>query len=216
MSSRHRLSAARRGADAVTQQINLYQPGLRRERNVFSGAAMLQVAGVVLGGLLAMYGYAIWQVKGLDLERSNLVDQRDDVTKRVEQLSQKYPPKKQSKLLEQEIARLTAERDQSRRLIDILAGRTLGDTKGFGDHLEALARRHVRGTWLTEVTIGEGGQTVDLLGTALSPDLVPVYIQRLSDESVFRGLAFNMMTLQQASEEPSRVDFTLRTKVPEE
>lgn len=200
----------------MIQQINLYQPGFRRQHNVFSGVAMLQVAGVVLSGLLAMYGYAIWQVHGLDFERSKLADQRDATTRKVEQLSQKYPPKKKSKLLEQEVARLTTERDQSRRLIDILAGRTLGDTKGFGDHLEALARRHVRGTWLTEVTIGEGGQAVDLLGTALSPDLVPVYIQRLSDESVFRGLAFNMMTLQQASEDPSRVDFTLRTKVPEE
>lgn len=200
----------------MTQQINLYQPGFRRDRHVFSGAAMLQVAGVVLGGLLVMYGYATWQVHEFNIERSNLVDQRDAVTRSVERLSQKYPPKSKSKLLEQDIARLTAERDQSRRLIDILAGRTLGDTKGFGDHLEALARRHVGGTWLTEVAIGEGGQTVDLLGTALSPDLVPVYIQRLSDESVFHGLAFNMMTLEQANEDPSRVDFTLRTKVPEE
>ena len=115
----------------IHQQINLYQPGFRRQRNVFSGTAMLQVAGVVLGGLLAMYGYASWQVHGLNLERSTLADQRDVITKTVEQLSQKYPAKKKSKLLEQEIARLTAERDQSRRLIDILAGRTLGDTQGI-------------------------------------------------------------------------------------
>ncbi len=200
----------------IHQQINLYQTGFRRQRIVFSGMAMLQVAGIVLGGLLAIYGYASWQVHGLNLERSTLDDQRDAITKTVEQLSQKYPAKKKSKLLEQEITRLTAERDQSRRLIDILAGRTLGDTKGFGDHLEALARRHVSGTWLTEVTIGEGGEVVDLLGTALSPDLVPLYIQRLSDESIFHGLAFNMMTLEQASEDPSQVDFTLRTKVPED
>ena len=119
----------------IHQQINLYQTGFRRQRIVFSGMAMLQVAGIVLGGLLAIYGYASWQVHGLNLERSTLDDQRDAITKTVEQLSQKYPAKKKSKLLEQEITRLTAERDQSRRLIDILAGRTLGDTKGFGDHL---------------------------------------------------------------------------------
>ena len=46
----------------MRQEINLFQPIFRREKKVFSAAAMLQILGVVAVALGVIYAYGQWQL----------------------------------------------------------------------------------------------------------------------------------------------------------
>jgi pimeloyl-ACP methyl ester carboxylesterase len=79
--------------------------------------------------------------------------------------------------------------------------------------LEALARQHVEGTWLTRIDISGGGTALRLDGRTLASALVPRYVQRLSEEEVMADIAFNYLELQrppQGSEAPRRREMMFR------
>jgi len=194
----------------LNQQINLYQPIFRREKKIFSSAAMLQLGLVVLLGLMAIYGNAYMKIQPVSSQLSNLQAQRDRMRAQNETLLARRV-KTKSELLEQQVARLAIELEERRAVAAALASGTFGDTSGFGDYLEALARQHVEGTWITALSIGKGGASVDIAGNALFPDLVPVYIQRLSREPVFSGTSFNVLKLARRADDGTPVGFRLRT-----
>ncbi len=194
----------------MNQQINLYQPIFRREKKIFSSAAMLQLGLVVLLGLMAIYGNAYMKIQPVSSQLSNLQAQRDRMRAQNETLLARRV-KTKSELLEQQVARLAIELEERRAVAAALASGTFGDTSGFGDYLEALARQHVEGTWITALSIGKGGASVDIAGKALFPELVPVYIQRLSREPVFSGTSFNVLKLARRADDGTPVGFRLRT-----
>ncbi len=195
----------------MNQQVNLYQPIFRREKKVFSAAAMVQLGSIGLIGLMLIYAYSYLQTRSAVGDLARLAGEREALQQRVMQLGQQYPAKQKSMLLEQEVSRIEAEIEQRRRVLAALEGGTFGDPQGFGDHLEALATRHVEGTWITGVDIADGGRTVGIEGSALFPELVPYFIQRLSSDTVFAGSSFNVLNLKQVVDGRSRVDFVLST-----
>ena len=195
----------------MNQQINLYQPMFRREKKVFSAAAMLQVALIVLVGLLGIYGFGYWQSKNVDSDLLRLETERDSLKQKVGGLAAQFPAKKKSKALERKILDLKSQIEEHRLVAKTLSGGEVG-VGGFGDYLEALARRHVEGTWLRRVTIEAGGNQIGITGSAIEPELVTSYIQRLAAESIFSGATFNVLNL--AASDPdleNQVNFVLRT-----
>ncbi len=73
--------------------------------------------------------------------------------------------------------------------------------RGWSAHLEALARAHVDGVWLTEVGLQPGGQAVRLAGGMLHAALLKTYLSRLSAQPEFAGLGFRTLVLHAPGEE---------------
>ena len=195
----------------MNQQINLYQPMFRREKKVFSATAMAQVAVIVLVGLLGIYAFAFWQSRSVEIDLRRLETERDGLRQKVVDLALEYPVRQRSKALENQIAELKMEIERHRQIQQVLENET-GVSGGFGDYFEALARQHVKGTWLRGISIDGGGGRIGITGSAVQPDLVTTYIQQLAAEPVFSGVTFNVLNLEFAqSEFEDRVDFVLRT-----
>lgn len=196
----------------MKQQVNLYQPIFRKERRVFSARAMLASVGVVLAGLLLIYGYAHWQMYELRAELGRLEAQRRAATERLTGLEGVIPARGKSQLLEAEIGRLERELDRKRRVAAALEGGALGNTEGFSSYLTGLARQRVDGLWLTGLRISEGGERLILAGRALSPERVPVLVQRLAGESAFAGLHFNTLDMERTDDGArAGIEFVLGT-----
>ena len=195
----------------MKQQINLYQPMFRRQEKVFSAVALLQTSGVVVLALLLIYGYGQWQLYGVNKELGRLKQQQAAAAQGVIELGKRFPPKKKSKLLEAEVSRLATELEQRKLLQKAFSGGTFGNTKGFSTYLEALARRHVEGMWLTRISIGGGGSVLGVAGSTFTPELVPLFIQRLSNEPVMSGVVFGTLVMTRPESDPRRVDFSLNT-----
>lgn len=195
----------------MNQQINLFQPIFRRQKKVFSAATMLQTCAIFLVVFSLIYLYGRYQLRPAEKELSYLKKDISALTKKADRLEKEFAPRGNSKLLESEIARLDEELSNRKKVREILQQQSHGSAGGFSGYLEALARRHIEGTWLTEVNISNGGRFLGLRGKTLASELVPVYITRLSNEKLLNGKAFNVMEMSRSEKDKNELNFYVST-----
>ncbi len=171
----------------MSQQINLYNPIFLQKRKYFSAVTMLQALGLLLGGILAFYGYALMESRALTRVAEDTRKQLQAQSEQVGRLTREFSPQGRSKLLEDELARATVRLKQREDLLSVLRTGGLGNTDGFARYLGALARQTIPGVWLTGFTISGDEAELRLSGRVLHSDLVPAYIRALNKEEVMRG-----------------------------
>ncbi len=196
----------------MKQQINLFQPIFRRQKKPFSAATMLTLSTGFLLVFIGIYAYSLYQLKPVETKLGNINIELHRLSNQVESLVKKFPGKSKNKLLETEIARLSNELEKRQAIEKVLIQHSLENTRGFSALLESLARKHVQGTWLTKVSITEGGEALGFEGKTFSSELVPIYIQQLAEEKSFTGLSFNVLELHRSDKDPLDLDFLVSTK----
>lgn len=196
----------------MNQQINLFQPIFRKERKVLSFEALVQISGIVIAGLAALYGYGVWSNNQLANDLSSTKKRHDERITMLERISREAASHTDGDDVEQEIKRLEAELAAERYIVSILGKDKLGKALGFSEYLEIFSRRVVQGMWIRQFSIVDGGEHMLIKGGALSADLLPLFLQGLSEEPSLAGLEFTV--LQMAREEASRswIEFILSSK----
>ena len=207
----------------MSQQINLYNPLLLKQKKIFSAKTMAQAMGLILLGLVAVYGYAFYQIAILQLESENTAKRHDAVQVRLARISQQFGPRQKSAELEANLKRAEAE---LRALMEVQAALNqggLGSASGFSPYFKALARQAVEGLWLTGFSVT--GSEMAINGRTLKPGSVPDYIHRLSGEEVMQGRKFAMLEMRQpeavATKDgktlvaPRYIEFTLQSALKE-
>jgi Tfp pilus assembly protein PilN len=197
----------------MLQQINLYQSTFRKQEVVFSALTMLQAGVFFLLVFSFVYVYQAEKIKPYKTQLAAIEKELTELNKQVIAMETSQKSKGKSKLLENEIEKLSKELEQRERISIILASRSFGNSSGFSSYLESFARGHVEGTWLTDVDISQGGTLLGLKGKTLSSELVPVYIQRLAEEKSLQGASFNVMELARVEKEEgeSEISFLIST-----
>jgi hypothetical protein len=171
----------------MSQQINLFNPIFLQKKKHFSAVTMLQALGLLLGGIVAFYGYATYKSTALERVAAETRLQLQSQTEQVGRLTQEFSPQGASRMLEEEVARATARIKQREELLATLRTGGLGNTEGFARYLAAFARQSLPGVWLTGFAIGGDEAELRLSGKVLYSDLVPAYIRALNREEVMRG-----------------------------
>ena len=187
----------------MSQNINLFSPAFRKQRQVLTLNRLVVCLAVVLLALAGVHTYFQHEVAGLAEEwgaaEALLKAQRGYTDK----LKAEAAARKTSTELEAETARLEAELKQAREAMDALKGGVIGTQQGFAEYLRAFSRQSVSGLWLTGLTIGGGGE-IEIRGRTLSADLVPGYIQRLNREKVLAGRSFARLEMAQPKPGPDK------------
>lgn len=180
----------------MAQQINLFDPALKRQRNwlTLGSVATLAVGLIVAVGAL---GY---------VERRALVPltalsagneaQIKAVREQIMALGQQMANRKPDPRLEQEVAArrfLLATRGEVLTLLRKSVGEEAGPP--FADYLRGFARQAVPGLWLTAFSLEAQGGGMEIRGRTVDPALLPAYIRRLNSEPVFQGRAFAALKL---------------------
>jgi Tfp pilus assembly protein PilN len=196
---------------AVYQQINLYQPIFRRQRQVFSASAMLQATGVVAVALLLIYAYGLWQVTSLEAEAVQLEGREKAYAAQLAGLDPTSSQQRRSDI-ERQVAELNARLIEQQKLVEVLRSQPLGGTSGFSAHLTALARRHLDGLWLTKVRIRGAAHALDLTGKTVRPDLVPDYLVNLGKEEALAGQKFGELKIER-SEDGAEISFSVSSRL---
>ncbi len=197
------------------QQINLYQPIFRKQEKIFSARAMLQGGAMIVGGLLLVFAYASWQTAALNRQVAELERQRAQGQARLVELARKYPKRAQDPELASRAERVRTAVVAKQKVLAAMGGKELGNREGFTVQLEALARQRPPMVWLKTIGISDGGREFLLAGSALKPEQIPQYLQRLSTEPAFAGSEFRSFVMNRPEKGRDQVDFTLRT-TPEE
>ena len=181
----------------MMEQINLYQSMFRKQKVMFFL--------IVFSGL---YAYQTVQIKPYKQRLVIIETELFQLSAQVTALESSQSKKGKSKLLENEIVKLSNELERRELISNILSSRSFGNSSGFSSYLESFARGHVEGTWLTDVNISQGGASLGLKGKTLSSELVPVYIQKLAEEESLKGSTFNMMELARVEKEDSNPEIS--------
>lgn len=199
----------------MRQQINLYQPVLRRRPSLLSAAAIVPITLVFVLALAAVYGYGLWQRAGQRAGLAHLEQRHLQAVAQLEQLAGATGGSiAQGPELERRIAELSREWAAKQALLTALQSGAGGNRRGFGDYLEGLARQRVDGLWLTAVRIDRGGDSLTLSGRSLSPEQVPRLLNRLRDELSFVGKEFRTLSMNRPEDDAQALDFTLSNAPP--
>ena len=196
---------------AMQQQINLYQPRFRKQEKVFSASSMLMVLVAAMVVLIGVYGYAKWNVVALANENERLQQQQVKEIARLDGLSKKYPVKQKSRLIEQQLKDLQGEKKAKQYLVNTLSGRSIGNSNGFSSYFVGIARKHIKGMWIRRLELDNGGDVIGIYGSALEPELVPQFLQALSEEESFAGSQFQIFNMQRDEDNSAAIKFSLRT-----
>jgi hypothetical protein len=172
------------------QEINLYQPIFRKQRQIFSAATMAQALGLVTAALLAIYAYGWVKVGALEAEVAQLESREVALMTQLTRMDPALSANRRAEL-DTELKRLNATREGQQRLIEQLRVSPLGDTAGFSAYLAALGRQRTPELWLTALAINGGTRAIELRGRSVRPELVPEYMQRLGNEAALADQRFD-------------------------
>jgi len=194
----------------VTQD---YQSMFRKQQVIFSAVTMLQVGIFFLLVFSSLYAYQNSKLKPYQKQLASIETDLTQLGNQVAAMESSQKSRSKSKLLENEIAKLSKQLEQRERISNVLSSRSFGNSSGFSSYLEAFARGHVQGTWLTHVNISQGGSSLGLKGKTLSSELVPVYLQKLAEEKSLHGSSFNVMEITriETDEGDSEINFLIST-----
>lgn len=185
----------------MSQNINLFGPAFRKQRQVLTLATVAQCLGITLAALFGYQYYLQQQVNGLSAELGSSEKLLNSQRNFVEKMKGKPGAAKPDTLLDADIARYENELKLARESVEALKGGAFGNQRGFAEYLRAFSRQSVNGLWLTGFTIG-GGE-LEIRGRVLSPDLLPSYIQRLNHEQTFAGRSFARLEMSRPKPEPA-------------
>jgi Tfp pilus assembly protein PilN len=181
------------------QQINLYQPIFRKQRQIFSAVALLYGVGIIAGALLGIYVYGWWQVTGLEAEVVQLEGREKAFAAQLTRIDPSLNVHRRAEV-EQELERLSATLLEQQRLIEVLRDEPLGSNTGFSGYLAALGRQRTPELWLTEFAINGSSGALELAGRSTRPELVPAYLQRLGTEAALAGQRFDRLEIEDDAE----------------
>jgi len=184
----------------MSQNINLFNPAQRKQRQTLTLATVAQFLGITLVALFGYQYYLQQQVNGLNAELQSAESLLRSQRGYVEKLKGKPAGPKADAQLEADIARFETELKLARDSMVALKSGAFGNQQGFAEYLRAFSRQSVNGLWLTGFTIAGSGE-LEIRGRVLSPDLVPSYIQRLNKERVLAGRSFARLEMSRPKPE---------------
>ncbi len=204
----------------MTQEINLYQAQFKKARTAFP-ATMMAGALLALVALAAAWaGWEFWRLERLEetLHASTqALAQREGKRQDLQATVKARAP---SHALVARLKKLETVAAFEMPLAEILAHHAFPEGSGYSDFFLAFARQDLRGTWLTRIRIEGAGREILLKGYATRAELVPRYLQRLSNEAVLHGTAFEALQMAQPDNEDghrpaAKIAFAVSTTLDE-
>ena len=194
----------------MSQQINLFNPQFLEKRKYFSALTMVQALGLLLLGIVAFYGFAVWKDRDLARQAAESSRTYELQKQQFAKASADLNPEKREAQIDQDLKNIEAAITLRKALLSEIQS---GGAYAYSEYLRAFARQTVQGLWLTGIQIGEAGGQLNVSGRALQPDLVPVLISRLKREAVLKGRPLEALAITRgtAGTDSKRaiVDFTL-------
>jgi hypothetical protein len=181
----------------VSQQINLFNPRFRRQKNYFTAAVLAGAVGVALLVSLLTGVLAAQRASRLQAETAVLKSDLAAREARRAAAAIEFAPRARSTVLAQELARAEQENRALRDVSNVLGKGDIGNVRGYSAYFQAFARSSVNGLWLTGVQISGPGREIGLQGRALQASLLPGYLQGLSREPVLKGTSFGRLEMGQ-------------------
>lgn len=193
----------------IIQQVNLYQDRFREQKLLFSARQLFAVMLILMvGGVIASY-FIESNLENAKRENFAVKQNQKKIADELNAANAELAELLADKRMDQEIAGISREVNARKKVLAFVSANQFGSGQGFSSYLTALSDLHVDNVWLDEISLAEN--YLKIRGSALSADLVPVYFDRFSEETVFQGNRFNIFQLDRKQDTDWKVDFEIAT-----
>ena len=192
----------------MIQQVNLYQEILQQNQSRRINAYLLGLIVIIL----LLTGMSIYITLDLNNTKNSLQQAKQQLREaetRIQLLQVQYPVQQINTLLTQEISHSQNILASLSQVIHLLTDKKSDQTQGFSRYFSALARHSISDVWLTTIYINGQTNNLQLQGSTYIAEKIPVFIQKLHNESVFQGKHFKKLIMSQAEEAENQIDFTV-------
>lgn len=181
----------------MKQSINLYLPEFRKEKDWLDALRMVQVLGVSVLVVALVTGFQYWQSEELNKELAVIDQQLQVAVNETAALRASFGAQSEDPVLLQAIADAEESLQIKQVILKFMTGREMGNSEGFSEYMADLARYHTQGLSLTNINLSKGGTAVTLAGQVLRTELVPLYLQNLSQGQSFDGKEFYTLQIKE-------------------
>ncbi len=181
------------------QQINLLTPDLLPRPDVFPARFLLTLLTVLVLLCMPVAGWFWWQAELARTKHERVLAEFDALSARADQLDLQRQMTGEA-MVDGASTLDTSQRQLLARLQSIVTSPSLSA------RLDALSQAAIPGLWLSEITLTP--MAYRLQGYALAPGLLPAYLQRLTQQPSFAGMAVARLGVQTAAEE-AKIAFSL-------
>lgn len=191
----------------MSQQINLYRKARSvRLPGLLSGAGVM-LASAAMFALLVPFSVVV-TVRGVWLQSDfrELDAEGNRIGQSLEELGRRALVRPTDTAMAAELATLETLTAAPESVYAALERDSFDHIKGYSDILIALARQDLPQLWLTGIQIEGAGNDLVLRGRAFDAARVPQYLQRLSAESVLKGMRFETFGVARPGKAPAGED----------
>ncbi len=178
----------------MKQQVNLYRAEFsRRSRNATVSRARLALimAGVAIGALV---GVDVWRVVELRAELSDTIEEEAALNMAMSEYKINVAME-DPVLAGIDLNALEIQLNDTRSINSVLKEYLGNASMGFSHYFVAFARQHIKGLWLTSISIMDAGVDIAFTGKSVDPALVPQYVAQLGSEAVLHGIRFRALRI---------------------
>ncbi|GIX22279.1 MAG: hypothetical protein KatS3mg121_1062 [Gammaproteobacteria bacterium] len=194
----------------MKQVVDLYDPRFRPRRVSWPARRVFPalLAAAVLFALLA--GLQGWRAGRAEAAAAVAQAARDRLQAEVDALRPRVENRRPDPALERALADTERALAARKRVLDWVAAAGAPAAAPFSELLAGPARRPVRGLWLTQLWIEDGGAALLLAGRTHDPALLVRWLNGLGEEPAYDGRRFRRVSMDsEAAEGP--LDFVLAT-----
>ena len=179
----------------MSQQINLLNPSLIKQKDFLNPNTIVITLGVLLAFMLGYYSYAQKQLSMLTAQRSQTAQELLATQATLQQTTLLHTPHAANKALVDQIAQLEQKEAMQQQILQTVNQSSATPEKGYAALMRAFAKQSLDGLWLTSFSIDSASEQLNISGRTLQGDLVPEYIARLGNEPALRGKLFSALNM---------------------
>ncbi|MCK5001560.1 MAG: hypothetical protein KAS57_00940 [Gammaproteobacteria bacterium] len=195
------------------QQINLYQKEFQAgyNRDKIGVISLIVLLTLILAGTNS---YQVYTLNQLRTELANKKGTLKSLEHSYAVLEKEVKPKARDMKLAASVDRMKRSNAEKLRALNYLSGNDAGNVTGFSFLIQGLGRKRdkINDLWLKKIQFGRGGYDMYLSGSSYQPELLPKFIQALSDEEIYKGREFREISMLRSAENNKVMDFVLDTR----
>jgi Tfp pilus assembly protein PilN len=196
------------------QSVNFCRQRPRRLRGSDPFSLAWTASAALLFGL-ALLGFSFYQAHDQRRHMTQLAAAEQALTQQSASLAalrQQHQPLPADPALAAETEHLTKHVEGLRGLLDRVERDNLAERSGFSAYFTALARHVLPQISLTSLRFYEQGREIELSGSALAAEQIPLLAQELGREAAFANKHFAELRLQRSPTAAGQVDFVISTQ----
>lgn len=179
----------------MSQQINLLNPALIKQKDFLNPNNIVMTLGVLSVLMLGYYGYAQKQLSLLGAQRTQVAEALSATQAQLKQKALLHTPRAPDKTLLEQITQLEQKEIMQQQILRTVDQSSATPEKGYAALMRAFARQSLDGLWLTSFSFDSQTERLNISGRTLQAALVPEYIAHLGNEPALKGKLFSALNM---------------------